>query len=101
LTQAKKEGDTAFSKGPHTPASEPASGFADAQEEQVPFVHWAPTGQGLPHLPQLFGSLDALTHVSLPWRRHVVVAPVHTHLPLWQPTPASQDVSQLPQLRMS
>jgi len=66
---------------------------------QAPLMQSAPAGHFLPHEPQLFGSLDALTHVWTPLMLHIVVEPMHSHVPLGShPRPASHTFPQLPQL---
>ncbi len=68
---------------------------------QAPLMQSAPGGHFLPHEPQLFGSLDALTHVWTPLMLHIVVAPVHAHMPVGSgshPTPDGHAFPQAPQL---
>jgi hypothetical protein len=64
---------------------------------QAPLMQSAPGGHFLPHVPQLFGSLDALTHVWTPLMLHIVVAPVHAHMPVGSGSHPTPDVHAFPQ----
>jgi hypothetical protein len=67
----------------------------------VPALQTCPTGQAVPHAPQLFGSLCVFAHVRLAPQRICPVEHGATHIPLTHVRSAAQTVPHAPQLLLS